>query len=63
MAVSVVPNAVIMITGSLGSISWIALKVSNPFIPGKRMSRITRSGISSWMILRPASPEAAHLEA
>src|SRR5512135_431353 len=48
-----------MITGNLGSISWMARKASRPPIPGRRTSMITRSGISAWTLARAASPLAA----
>ena len=59
MAVSVVPKAVMMTTGSFGSIRWICLKASRPFIPGRRTSSNTRSGIASVIIRMPASLDAA----
>ena len=50
-----------MMTGSLGSISWMAWKASRPLIPGRRTSMITRSGTSAWTAARAASPLAAVL--
>ena len=59
IAVSVVPKAVMMITGSLGSEVCNRSKASSPFIPGNRISRITRSGHLAATDCRPASAEAA----
>ncbi len=59
MAVSVVPNAVTMMVGRVPSIFFISLKVSSPFMPGRRTSRITRSRGVVLTISTPASPEAA----
>src|SRR5208337_4087284 len=43
-------------TGSLGSISWMARKAFRPSIPGRRTSMITRSGVSAFTRARAASP-------
>ena len=45
-----------MITGSLGSISWMARKASSPLIPGMRTSMITRSGTAALTMAMAASP-------
>ena len=44
IAVSLVPPAVMKITGSRGSISWIWRKTSSPEVPGSMMSKRTTSG-------------------